>query len=100
MMKELTSSKDIKNLSYLTYKEFGNWMRDYGKGLFIVGLDFHTGFIVNDGNEVWFMHSNYINKAGVLKEKLTESAALKSSKTRFITCLTENENFLRNWLFN
>lgn len=100
MMKELTSFKDIKNLSSLSYEEFEDWVKDYGKGLFIVGLDFHTGFIANDGKETWFIHSNYINKSGVIKEKLAESDALKSSGTRYITCLTGNEKFLRSWLLN
>jgi hypothetical protein len=100
MMKELTSFKDIKNLSSLSYEEFENWVKDYGEGLFIVGLDFHTGFIANDGKDRWFIHSNYINNIGVIKEKVAESAALKSSKTRYITCLTDNEKFLRSWLLN
>lgn len=97
-MKELTSSKSIMNISSLDYDEFTNLIKSYGKALFIAGLDFHTGFIMNDGNEVWFIHSNYIMKAGVMKEKVKESLALKSSKTRYITCLSNNEKFLRSWL--
>lgn len=100
MMKELTSYKDIKNLSSLSYEEFENWIINNGEGLFIAGLDFHTGFIVNDGEQSWFIHSNYINKSGVVKEKLSESLALKSSKTRYITSLTRNKKFLRTWLLN
>lgn len=100
MMKELTSSKHIKSLSSLSYKDFDSWVKDYGKGLFIVGLDFHTGFIVNDGNDVWFIHSNYINNIGVVKEKVSESLALKSSKTRHLTCLSDNKQFLKNWILN
>lgn len=100
MMEELTSKKDIKNLSSLNYSEFADWLHQYGKSVFIIGLDYHTGFIVNDGKECWFIHSNYIYKIGVIKEKITESNALKASKTRYITCLTDNEKFLRNWLFH
>lgn len=100
MMKYLTSSKSIKNLSTLNYVEFVSWLKNQGKGVYIVGLDYHTGFIVHDGNEVWFIHSNYIYRLGVMKEKLIESRALKSSKTRYITSLTNNDRFLRNWIFN
>jgi hypothetical protein len=100
MMKELTSKRDIKNLSSLNYSDFTDWLHRYGKSVFIIGLDYHTAFIVNDGKECWFIHSNYIYKIGVIKEPVTESTALKASKTRYITCLTDNEKFLRNWLFH
>lgn len=100
MMKTLTSSKSIQNLSSLSYDEFIAKMKSFGKNLFLVGLDFHTGFLLNDGKDVWFIHSNYINKAGVTKEKALDSPALQSSKTRYITCLTSSRKFLEQWLLN
>lgn len=100
MMKTLTSSESIQNLSRLTYDNFVRQIKNYGKGLFLVGLDFHTGFIVNDGTNCWFLHSNYIQQEGVIKERLTESLALKSSKTRYLTCLTDSKKFLLHWLLN
>ena len=100
MMKGLTSGREIKNLSALDYEKFAGWIDTYGKSVFIIGLDFHTGFIVNDGKDSWFIHSNYINKQGVVKEKIRQSIALKSSKTRYLTSLTDSEIFLRNWLLN
>jgi hypothetical protein len=82
MMKALTSAKEIKNLSRFSYEQFSDYLKENGPAVFIVGLDYHTGFIVNDGNESWFIHSNYINKEGVVKERVSDSKALKSSKTR------------------
>ena len=99
MMKELTSSKSIRNLSALSYPEFCMLMDRQRNSLFVVGLDFHTGFIVNDGNNTWFIHSNYINRKGVVKELISDSPALRSSRTRYITCLTGNA-FLLKWLLN
>jgi hypothetical protein len=100
MMKELTSIQSIKNLSALSYDGFEQWIRQNGEGVYITGLDFHTGFIINDGNEIWFLHSNYIGKQGVIKEKIKTSQALKASKTRYITCLTESKKFLMGWLLH
>lgn len=100
MMKTLTSSKEIRNLSRFNYSQFCDWLEKYGKSVFIVGLDYHTGFIVNDGDEVWFIHSNYINKVGVVKEKVTQSQALQVSKTRYVVCLSDSKKFLENWLFH
>ena len=100
MMKALTSKNAIRNLSYLSYKDFNEKIKQSGKGVFIAGLDFHTGFLINDGTETWFLHSNYINREGVVKEKIMESEALKASGTRFITCLTNDKDFLLRWINN
>ncbi len=100
MMQALTSPKEIKNLSSLSYSRFSDWLMQFGKSVFVIGLDYHTGFIVNDGQEVWFIHSNYIDKVGLVKEKVSRSEALQASKTRYITCLTNSEKFLRSWLFH
>jgi hypothetical protein len=98
MMKSLVPQQRIKNLSYLGYSEFNDYLKDSGKGVYIIGLDFHTGFIVNDGTEIWFLHSNYIERKGVTKETVMNSLALKSSKTRWLISLTNDRNFLQKWL--
>ena len=46
MMKALTSGREIKNLSGFDHEKFAGWIDTYGKSVFIIGLDFHTGFIV------------------------------------------------------
>ena len=51
-----------------------------GAGLYIAGLDFHTGFILNDGYEVYFVHSNYAGKKVVMSEIAVESGVLATSK--------------------
>jgi hypothetical protein len=55
MMKSLTPGQRIRNLSPLNYIDFTNTMKSWGKGVYIIGLDYHTGFIVNDGTETWFI---------------------------------------------
>lgn len=98
MMKSLVPQQRIKNLSYLSYSEFNDYLKESGKGVYIIGLDFHTGFIVNDGTEIWFIHSNYIGRKGITKETVMNSLALKSSKTRWLISLTNDQNFLQKWL--
>ena len=55
-------------------------MKAKGIGLYIVGLDFHTGFILNDGHKVYFVHSNYAGKKVVMSEVAAESEVLAVSK--------------------
>jgi hypothetical protein len=98
MMKSLTPLQPIKRLNHLSYADFNTEIKKYGKGVYVIGLDFHTGFIVNDGKENWFIHSNYIGRKGVTKETVTSSEALQASKTRWVVSLTGDKDFLERWL--
>ncbi|AWH85910.1 hypothetical protein HYN59_12695 [Flavobacterium album] len=66
--------------------------------VFIVGLDFHTGYIVKDTSGSYFLHSNYIKRKGVMKEKISESAALANNKFFMIGSLTGNKKLLNKWV--
>ncbi|MFI5162244.1 MAG: hypothetical protein ACHQHN_13280 [Sphingobacteriales bacterium] len=68
--------------------------------VFIVGLDFHTGYVIKTTTGCYFMHSYYFKKQGVIKEKIDESPALSSNKFFMIGSLTANENLLRKWIAN
>lgn len=98
MMRDLAPQQKLKNLSALNYAAFNEAITSWGKGVYIIGLDYHTGFVVNDGFENYFIHSSYIDRKGVVKEPILESAALRSSKTRWMITLTGDKNFLERWL--
>ena len=68
--------------------------------VFIIGLDFHTGYVVKTAAGCYFFHSNYIKKQGVIKEKISASQALSTNKFFMIGSLTANENLLRKWVEN
>jgi hypothetical protein len=68
-------------------------------GLYFVGLDFHVGYLLKENNEVFFIHSNYINHEGVKKESITESKAFVSKKY-YIVAITENEKLVEKWILN
>lgn len=100
MMQKLTPGQKLLNLSYLNVPDFEKRLRDAGKGIYIIGLDYHTGFIVNDGDNVWFIHSNYIQRKGVVKENVLKSSALNASKTKWLVSLTGDAGFIKRWLDN
>src|SRR5580698_9680641 len=56
--------------------------------VFIIGLDFHTGYVVKSAAGCYFFHSNYIKKQGVIKEKIGASQALSTNKFFMIGSLT------------
>lgn len=64
----------------------------------IVGLDFHTGYILKDSTNNYFLHANYIKSKGVMKEKLSDSKALNASSSFMIGSLTSNNPLLAKWV--
>ena len=68
------------------------------RSVFIVGLDFHTGYITTSKGKAYFIHSNYINRAGVMKEEIDQSKALKSSKTFMIGHVSANDGLIEKWI--
>lgn len=66
--------------------------------VFIIGLDFHTGYIVKDSANSYFMHSYYANNKGVIKEKVEDSPMLHSSSIFMIGSLTSNKKLLEQWV--
>lgn len=61
---------------------------------YIIGLDYHTGYILKEKDQSYFMHSNYMNSVGVVKEKLQESKALTNNNIYMIGSLTANQKLL------
>ncbi|WP_240359082.1 hypothetical protein [Pyxidicoccus trucidator] len=49
-----------------------------GEGLYVVGLDYHVGFLWNDGSRVWMCHSSYLGTAEALCEDALTSPAMLS----------------------
>ncbi|HZY39680.1 MAG TPA: hypothetical protein VFE53_23655 [Mucilaginibacter sp.] len=68
--------------------------------VFIIGLDFHTGYVVKTAAGCYFFHSSYIKKQGVIREKIDASQALSTNKFFMIGSLTANEGLLRKWVAN
>jgi hypothetical protein len=69
-----------------------------GNSVFIVGLDFHTGFLIKEEDRLYFFHSNYINRQGVVMQLAEESGAIIASKSFMIGSLPANEKLLKSLL--
>lgn len=93
MITTLCDKKSIKHFSGIEQVE--DYLKNRNKKeIFIVGLDFHTGFIIRDDSKMYFLHSNYIKKQGVVKEEMLHSKALFSSKSFMIGSVSANaKNF-------
>jgi hypothetical protein len=75
---------NISHYSNKPIEYFVKEIKNKGKGLYIVGLDCHTGFIYFGGEEVYFIHANYGLPRCVLKEVAVTSSVLTASKYKMI----------------
>ncbi|WP_299443849.1 hypothetical protein [uncultured Aquimarina sp.] len=96
----------IKKLATDQVKRFTNkplntiedFLLDSGNGLYLVGLDDHTGFISVENKKIRFIHASYYKpEIGVMAEALDSENPLKYSKYRVIGKLL-SDTMVRNWI--
>ena len=98
MIKEMTDRKYIKRYRFSDIGHIESEIRAWGDGLYVVGMDSHTGFIVNKKGVCRFVHSDYYNPlGGVISEKLSSNNPLKASKYRVIGKVLTDE-MVTKWL--
>jgi len=66
-------------------------------GLFVLGLDYHVGFVLREGEDHFFIHSDYFN-GKVTKELLTNSTAANSTSRYYLGSISENKDLMKCWL--
>lgn len=95
--KKLCEPNSIK--WFKSVESLANHLESKGENqLYVIGLDYHVGFVLRENGESYFVHSNYIDRMGVIREKLESSAAIGASKAFVVGNLLENEDLLRAWL--
>lgn len=94
----LTTDAHVKRFRRVAIGDFVSAVKQWGAGIYVVGLDIHTGFIVNTGDEVYFIHSSYVEPYTVVRERATESKILAASKYRVLGKITADDLFIEKWL--
>lgn len=100
MIQSIVQKNYISRYSNIPLDEFVSALKITGPGLYIIGLDNHTGFIYVNDNSVAFIHSSFIGKSGVQYEDVTVNSILNASKYRVVGKLSADEQVLRNWIKN
>ncbi|MEP6820633.1 MAG: hypothetical protein ABJA18_13945 [bacterium] len=94
----LTGEPYIKRFRRVAIGDFVTAVKEWGPGIYVVGLDIHTGFIVNNGDEVYFVHSSYVEPFAVVKEKALDSSILQTSQYRVLGKITDDGKLIEKWL--
>lgn len=97
IIEKVADKNAIRSFSLKSVNKVDSAVKSMGPGLYVVGLDFHVGFLHCDGKDVYFIHSNYIRREGVVKELIQKSTAFANSKYRVIGKITR-ESITKNWL--
>ena len=98
MILSLIQPKYVQRFSNVPMDNFIAAIQQQGYGLYIVGLDNHTGFIYNDGTDIYFIHSTFVGTRNVQKEKAATSIVLKSSRYKVTGKLSADEKVLERWI--
>ncbi len=64
--------------------------------LYVVGLDYHVGFLAVENNQVYFIHSDYF-KGKVVREKADDSISFSSTNAYVYGELTNNKSLFTKW---
>ncbi len=98
MITALVQPKYIQRFSNIAIGNFKTAIQQQGYGLYIVGLDNHTGFIYNDGKEIYFIHSTFMGTRNVQQEKAAASWVLQQSKYKVLGKISADEKVLEKWM--
>lgn len=66
-------------------------------GLYVVGLDYHVGFLQVKEGKVYFIHSDYFN-VKVVKELAIESTGFSATNSYVLGEISGNKELLLKWL--
>jgi hypothetical protein len=98
MIKDLVSKKNIQRFNSSPINSFVKSVKESGNGLYVVGLDTHTGFILYDATGVWFIHASGSFPFCVVKQNALKANILIESKYRVLGKLTDNEQFINKYI--
>ncbi len=98
MISIINKKRAIKRFRNLPLGKFINQVKDWGNGLYLVGLDNHTGFISNEKGKIYFIHSSYLLPFGVVKELASNSYILRNSRYRVLGKLFTDDLSVLAWL--
>lgn len=93
--KSVSGTGNISTLK--TIPEVKKNMESRADGLYVLGLDYHVGFLLKEKDELFFIHSNYLAPRKVTREKFSISEAVLLSDIFVIGEILSDKN-VEKWL--
>ncbi len=96
IIKTLCKKESIKVFGNNREREFLRYMNAQPNGIYLLGLDFHVGYLHKTDSKLHFIHS--LGGTGVIREKASESEPIQLSNVHFVGSLSGNDDLMRRWL--
>jgi len=90
--------KDRAILNPDNYASLEKMLQQLSSGLYVVGLDYHVGYLWINNNQYCFVHSSYVDGKVLSENALTSKAFV--SRTYYFGKLTGNRSLMKKWLTN
>lgn len=94
----LVPPEAIERFSNVPVEDFTARVAKKGRGLYVVGLDNHVGFLIVRSGKVLFHHSSYVGPIAVVREEATASSPLRDSKYRVVGKLFTDDALVEAWI--
>ena len=96
IIRSFVGGKRVRKFSGASMKRFLASVKEMGPGLYIIGLDLHVGLLIQNEDELLYMHSS--SETGkVAKELAMDAWTIQSSNYRVVGKILSRKN-LRFWL--
>lgn len=96
IIKSFVGGKRVRKFSNATMKKFMESVREMGPGLFIIGLDFHVGFLLQTEDDLRFIHASFETET-VVNEPANVAMPITSSKYKVVGKILSPAN-IQSWL--
>ena len=97
MISELVSPVNIRRYVNTSLPDFVTYVKSLGTGLYVVGLDTHTGFLICQNDKLFFIHASGAEPKCVIREDAENSAVLARSSYRVVGKLSADLEFIKKW---
>lgn len=99
LVKALCQNSTIQSFKKKDFKNFWRYLSQKAPdGLYIIGLDKHTGLIAKQREKITFIHSRKPRLAGVIFEDARISLTLQNSSVHVVGNILDNKALIEKWL--
>lgn len=96
ILRSLCDRKSIK--IYQSLESFKKYMDTQQKGLYLIGLDTHVGYLWKTERELYIVHASQSGNNSVSKELWNKSTVLGRSKAFYVGNLLGNTQLVETWI--
>lgn len=99
MINTLCVKKDVKIITNNNVAKVKEHLLAEPDGIFLLGLDSHTGFVVKKDSSLRFVHSNYtMIKDGVMSEDFDKSSVIQNNGYFVIGNFLQGDSTIIKWI--